>query len=721
VVKRALVMAAVLFLGCNPPNQKACNADPECGVGGKCLGNLCYFDDVNDGGTGGGGMGGGVGGGTGIGGGGEMGGGGGGVVPLASLHFDFPLDGLRTAVGGLDLRVTAAPPSADPGVVKYYASVSGVAGPMGTLSSDGGNVFTTSLNPIAEGAWHVDAVAGDVDASVDFTVDRTGPTLWVEVPMSAPDYGPTTSEFIPTEDGGGWYRKDEVVSVTVRSSDTDVDVSSLKLKAQFGGSATTTLQSPSICDAGCWKFSLDLSQIEMPAFRGDVVLSPVGSDMLANTLHASDAGVLHVTRWQWAKKIGQGGAAKYLTATPAVGNGGRLFIGIAANNTGIAAIDPDGGNAWTPVSDDAVVGPVAAGRGSAGREHVFFQPSSTTSTGTLKSLDAKTGTNGMQDMQVCAGGGGTANEGGVALFAENSAAVASIGVQADSSNSRGRVLIPESQNCSSTTTATGLQKVSAPGNLVTAPPLAAMAGSNGHLRLFSYDATAQSLALVSTVDQAVGAIGTVNGLGMLSATRVVGAGGGGPGVGGLFAFDVDAGTSVVNAWPTATALATPTSGPAVGASGVYASIRTGNGKVGLVRVRAADGVAQAQSAELSTSSFMGTEVPTPVLGANGRAYVVDENGSLYVLPSAFAPDAGADWETKLPGVVGGTVSASPTLDCDRRMPNSHSGVLYIATESGWLVSYLVDSTGLDPTAPWPKYARDSRNTGSFDGGVIGCP
>jgi hypothetical protein len=208
---------------------------------------------------------------------------------------------------------------------------------------------------------------------------------------------------------------------------------------------------------------------------------------------------------------------------------------------------------------------------------------------------------------------------------------------------------------------------------------------------------------------------------MLSATRVVGAGGGGPGIGGVFAFDVDAGTTVVNAWPMATTLATPTSGPAVGASGVYASIRTGTGKVSLVRLGAADGVAQAQSAELATSFFSGTGVPTPVLGANGWTYVVDENGSLYVLPSAFSAGVGADWEAKLPTSVGGTVSASPTLDCDRRLPNSHSGVLYIATESGWLVSYLVDSPGLDPAAPWPKYARDSRNTGSFDAGVIGCP
>lgn len=53
--------------------------------------------------------------------------------------------------------------------------------------------------------------------------------------------------------------------------------------------------------------------------------------------------------------------------------------------------------------------------------------------------------------------------------------------------------------------------------------------------------------------------------------------------------------------------------------------------------------------------------------------------------------------------------------------NSNSGVLYIATESGWLVSYLVDSAGLQPGAPWPKFARDARNTGNFNGPPIDCP
>ena len=49
-------------------------------------------------------------------------------------------------------------------------------------------------------------------------------------------------------------------------------------------------------------------------------------------------------------------------------------------------------------------------------------------------------------------------------------------------------------------------------------------------------------------------------------------------------------------------------------------------------------------------------------------------------------------------------------------------MLYVATESGWVVSYLVDARGLDPSAPWPKFARDERNTGNFEAPVSpACP
>ncbi|PZR13332.1 MAG: hypothetical protein DI536_13700 [Archangium gephyra] len=114
-------------------------------------------------------------------------------------------------------------------------------------------------------------------------------------------------------------------------------------------------------------------------------------------------------------------------------------------------------------------------------------------------------------------------------------------------------------------------------------------------------------------------------------------------------------------------------------------------------------------------------VPTPALGEGGRLYAVDEAGGLFVLPQNFSTSANATWAVALPAALTSPVVASPALDCNRRRSNSESGVIYIATENGWLVSYIVDSKGLDPMAPWPKYARDARNTGNFNGPAIGCP
>ncbi|MCC6336640.1 MAG: hypothetical protein IT380_21955 [Myxococcales bacterium] len=61
----------------------------------------------------------------------------------------------------------------------------------------------------------------------------------------------------------------------------------------------------------------------------------------------------------------------------------------------------------------------------------------------------------------------------------------------------------------------------------------------------------------------------------------------------------------------------------------------------------------------------------------------------------------------------GQVLASATLDCNRDKPTSTTGVYYFATTTGWLVGYVVDSEGLDQSAPWPKYQHDARNTGNL--------
>jgi len=58
-----------------------------------------------------------------------------------------------------------------------------------------------------------------------------------------------------------------------------------------------------------------------------------------------------------------------------------------------------------------------------------------------------------------------------------------------------------------------------------------------------------------------------------------------------------------------------------------------------------------------------------------------------------------------------------TIDCTRDDTGtaiSAPGVVYVKSGSTSLSAIVVDSHGIDTTAPWPKYQHDPRNTGNVD-------
>ena len=73
----------------------------------------------------------------------------------------------------------------------------------------------------------------------------------------------------------------------------------------------------------------------------------------------------------------------------------------------------------------------------------------------------------------------------------------------------------------------------------------------------------------------------------------------------------------------------------------------------------------------------------------------------------------------------GRSEASPALDCSRGFDgtaiSAPHGVLYVPSIDGKLYAFVVDSRGLDGSAPWPKYQHDSRNTGNPDTPLSSCP
>jgi outer membrane protein assembly factor BamB len=109
---------------------------------------------------------------------------------------------------------------------------------------------------------------------------------------------------------------------------------------------------------------------------------------------------------------------------------------------------------------------------------------------------------------------------------------------------------------------------------------------------------------------------------------------------------------------------------------------------------------------------------TPVVGVNGNVYTVTTNGTVRV----WSADTLSPRWTLSPGL--GTVDASPTLDCPRdasgALVSGSHGVLYVPVV-GMLYAFVVDSRGLDTSAPWPKYQHDSRNTGNPASPITSCP
>jgi hypothetical protein len=108
----------------------------------------------------------------------------------------------------------------------------------------------------------------------------------------------------------------------------------------------------------------------------------------------------------------------------------------------------------------------------------------------------------------------------------------------------------------------------------------------------------------------------------------------------------------------------------------------------------------------------------PVWGAGGYVYTASSTSGLI---QARRPLESVEWQFDAESPI----EASMNLDCSRTadggvMPGL-PGVLYAAGQDGKVFALIVDSPGLDPSAPWPKYQHDSRNTGNPETPVTSCP
>jgi hypothetical protein len=135
------------------------------------------------------------------------------------------------------------------------------------------------------------------------------------------------------------------------------------------------------------------------------------------------------------------------------------------------------------------------------------------------------------------------------------------------------------------------------------------------------------------------------------------------------------------------------------------------------------------------AGFAGSPVPmapitgvttstAPVAGNNNLVYVVSTTGDLLVYGSnqsgSITPTTPL-WTTPL--FPNNLVYAHPTLDCNRLEPGAdRPGTLYVVNTRGTVAAVIVDSTRLNPSAPWPKWQRTAGNAGNLDYPLNpGCP
>jgi len=495
--------------------------------------------------------------------------------------------------------------------------------------------------------------------------------------------------------------------VTVTSGSADIDASSVVVTAQHGSEAVHVLSgTPTTCGGNyCRVFRLDLSQVQMNAAVDTITVSATASDTYGNAMVTSEQGAVRVTRWQWARRAS---ATEALRASPAINRDGVVYLGLAGTSTGgLVAVSPDG-TVGASTGDGPVTGSPAIGRNAATAEYVYYALAA--GGGELKAIGLA---------QTCTTSGTTTPGASLAIQYDSTDAVMGVGILADDKLSDGgqngsRVVGLQGDWCRGS--GAGLATVAFPGNLVATGDSVFWGDSDGQLHTAAYS-TASSNFVVASAYQTPSNVGVMNGLALFSSTTGTKIGGGGPGIGKLFAYPVSLEASD---WGVPGYDSTPTSGPVVTAGGVVAAARVAS-KVQALRVSHSTGAREALTGFSSELSFSGTQAPTPVAGTGGLLYFVDEKGRLAVLPQSFVDSTAPNWSTALPTSVAGTTSASPTIDCNRRKPSTNTGILYLATETGWLVSYIVDSKGLDTTAPWPKYGHDVRNTNNPATPIEECP
>ncbi|MDP2270702.1 MAG: hypothetical protein Q8K32_08195 [Archangium sp.] len=544
-----------------------------------------------------------------------------------------------------------------------------------------------------------------------------GATLTLQKDTVAPDVmvvvEPRHAALADAEPGfTGFWKKDEVATVRVTVDGGPVAQASDLSTSWVGGTVAPSSACSTACAGNCRCFQVELSGAPVPGMRATPTLrmGPI-ADNAGNISAALDAGI-PVTRFKWARVLD--GAAARLPPV-AVTRTGLLVAGVETLASSmepirLAAYTQDGGASWTGAG--LATGAVTAGP-VVGANDLWVATNSGVSSQLLRVGLA----NGVPAvLGDCIGA--NAFSGDLALSSLNSGTTEiPLGVR------NGEVQGPAGGNCRAHPLASP-----APSNVNSRRSLAVRTSGANSTEIFTANegqARLWKAALSGTTWSGEGSAvlppGTQpRGL-FLDGTGNVGGGGGVVGNGALFATDagpaLDGGTKFAS-------VASPNAGPpAVGAGYVV----YGNSDGDLVKLPY--GFGDFIDAPVSVAAGVGDlQGAMPIIGAGGLIYAIGSSGTLTVRRASDLTEA---WSASLAPLAGAGIVSQLALDVYRRASGSKDcakplGVLYVTTLSGataTLRAVLVDSKGLDETAPWPKYQRDNANTGnsSLSTGDWTCP
>jgi hypothetical protein len=443
------------------------------------------------------------------------------------------------------------------------------------------------------------------------------------------------------------------------------------------------------CAGSCYCFEADLSRPPLPNLRGAFALEGSGLDPDGKTLTATES--LNVTRLVWRRALGQP-----VRATPAIGADGTVYVGTSggpARTGNLFAISSTGQERWSKALGRIDASVLVAAPGPAAQS---LYVGSVAINGMVTALNA-TGAQLGQCM--------------LSKDAELEASPALIPYGAAFYANKTKQLIAILPTVTSSCVIEGTSEdVSYPDSLVSSGPSVFFVDSKPNVFRYDLGFSGWQPYGQSQWPGSPSSSYRNRGLAAPSGGKLIGAGevmGGGTVFQsvstGAFRFDYGFAPPRVMTQPR---------GPVVASDG-------------LVLVGISTGIAAVSST--TTNVGAGDRIlNTPALGQGGRLYALAENGSI----SEWSYAGGMPVRTWTAPLETGPMSAfdaSPTLDCARTPAGAiapgRPGILYAASRGGTLHAITVDARGIDPSALWPKYQKDPRNSGSAETGLqeFACP